>query len=686
MLGAEGRYLDIVMSERMDPKSRARIWSSVQDLLAKGPLGEGGDGATGLALGYVQSGKTTSITALIAAGADEGYRIVVALLGGTNLLLGQNRARLETSLGIGTRNDYRWVTEPNPSGATAVKRLANWIDRDRVILVPVLKHAGRINAVASTLARIAEITTIPVLLVDDEADQASLNTSSTSESKTYEAIKALRASVPRHLYVQYTATPYAPLLLDADDLLSPEFVEFLEPGQGYTGGREFFVDFADQVIRDVPLLDEQATKELPLELPKSLLAALGSFVSGASLLLEDNADGAPVSMLVHSTQRNDVQSRYHFLIERQLRKWRTVADAADDVGGLPQELVNERGELVRRGAEQIDDVRFLRMVRWVLREATLWLVNSTSALNRVDWTVAPVHILVGGNKLDRGYTVEGLTVTYMNRPPSTQVDTLEQRARAFGYRRDQLPYCQFFGSKRTVRSLRDIVFTEYDLRARLRDHVDAGGTVHSWAREVGLLLPHGMKPTREAVVRALSASGEGWHSVRLPRLINDALQHNRSLAEGIGVLHASHADYGRLQFRTRNLPLREVLEELVKPWSVDEYGPSWRHLDVVEALERHPDQDAIVPVILMEDDGGPRKRKWAASTGFVNLFQGRDNVGSPALVPYPGDRAIGGIEADPDQVVVQIHRVIRRDEPEPEILTLAVHLGSRKIVRKVDAL
>ncbi|MHB1802567.1 MAG: Z1 domain-containing protein, partial [Actinomycetes bacterium] len=79
------------------------------------------------------------------------------------------------------------------------------------LTVPLLKHAGRINALAEVLAS-AEIEA-PVLIVDDEADQASLNTqvATSSESSTYEAISGLRGSVPNHLYVQFTATPYAPL-------------------------------------------------------------------------------------------------------------------------------------------------------------------------------------------------------------------------------------------------------------------------------------------------------------------------------------------------------------------------------------------------------------------------------------------------------------------------------------------
>ena len=145
----------------------------------------------------------------------------------------------------------------------------------------------------------------------------------------------------------------------------------------------------------------------------------------------------------------------------------------------------------RTARRDVDDQTFAHKLKFVLAQAMTWLVNSAADINKIDWHVSPVHVLVGGNKLDRGFTVEGLTVTYMNRPASPQVDTLEQRARAFGYRGDFLPYCQFFASKKTIRSLTEIVHTEEDLRARLHDHIDSGGSVHTWAREIGLVLPDG---------------------------------------------------------------------------------------------------------------------------------------------------------------------------------------------------
>lgn len=688
-LGPEASRIDAHAAVRILPSDREQIWNSARSILSQGPVNTGAPDATGLALGYVQSGKTTSMTALIAEAADQGYRVVITLLGVTNLLLDQNRQRIESAFAIGDRADYRWVVEANPSGRAAAKRLQEWLERGRVVLIPVLKHAGRITKVADVLAQL-QMADVPTLIIDDEADQASLNLESKTEShsRTYSAITRLRKAVPMNLYVQYTATPYAPLLIDKNDHLLPQFVEFLQPGTGYTGGREFFIDFAEKVVRDVPILEEQSGSA-PLELPGTLLDALGSFVSGAALLLAHDADGAPVSMLVHSTQRNDVQERYHFLLDRQVKKWRSVAAAASNFDELPEQIRKERKQLVARGAVDIADSVFLDRLRFVLQEIVLWLVNSTAAVNKVDWNVAPIHILVGGNKLDRGFTVEGLTVTYMNRPPSDQIDTIEQRARAFGYRADQLPYCQFFASRRTVRVLRDIVYTEYDLRARLRDHIASGGDVTSWSEEVGLLLPPGSRPTRPAVVRALSMTPAGWRSLRRPSLDKSARDENHRLVESLGLLDAPTTDYGRLRHRTIHLPANEILERLLRPWHLGSYSPEWRRdgiLDVIaEFIDRHPRQHEMVPIVLMEDEGQARTRAWDSEIGFINLFQGEDPRRQDGRAFYPGDRQIPDIVDNPERLAVQVHRVRRRGDPDDsEILTLAVYLGERQIVRALQ--
>lgn len=675
----EVKRLDVELATALNSEARRRIWDSTTSILNHGPI-DGDNQSTVLALGYVQSGKTTSITALTAAAADRGYQVIVALLGSTNILLDQNRARLESALGIGTRSDYVWVTEPNPSTTASGKRIRDFVTRGRVCFIPVLKHAGRIRSVAKQLESLPD--TIPVLIIDDEADQASLNTSDTSESKTYAAIKELRRSLPKHLYVQYTATPYAPLLLDTTDMLSPRAVEFLSPGRGYTGGKEFFLDNAASVVRDVPLLDEQASRNLPIQLQSSLTKALAAFLAGAALLMLADPTAPPVSMLVHSTARNDVQARYEFLLRRQLTKWRASFETGDEAQ-FPELVREERARLVRNGATDASDADFLKQLRFVLREATTWLVNSAADVNRVDWTVAPIHILVGGNKLDRGFTVEGLTVTYMNRPASKQVDTLEQRARAFGYRGDLLPYCQFFASKKTVRSLTEIVHTEEDLRARLRDHVEDGGSVRTWAREIGLLLPDGMVPTRASVIEALVSHPLGWHVLRRPSTESGDTGFNWTLIRQLGLADAPLLTHGRRQFRTLTVTSILPLQKMLTAWRRGAFSPGWLQDEFMDALERRFSTYGRATIMLMDEADSPRVRKWEDDIGFVNLFQGRDQRPQPNGDFYPGDRNVMNLEENPGQILLQVHRNVRRNDPDSvELLALALYLGSGTIQRK----
>lgn len=685
-LGKEAQRVDAALEGSMglDRKTRGSIWESVSRILSHGPLGDGGaPHQTGLALGYVQSGKTTSITSLIALAADQGYRIVIALLGVTNLLLDQNAERITKALALDDRTDYRWVPLKNPAGASGGREVRHWLDRNRTILIPVLKHSGRIRGLADALGR-AAVHEVPVIIIDDEADQASLNTRVRQQevSNTYAAIAELRESVPNHLYVQYTATPYAPLLLAPDDDLRPEFVEVLQPGPGYTGGREFFVDHASRVVRPIPTLDEQPPKGMPIQLPGSLVQALGTFVAGSALLLTHEQVAPPISMLIHSTYKTDVQARYRFLIERKLRQWRKDAER----GELASDISAGRLQLARAGATDVSDEDFLENSRLVLREATLWLVNSASDVRKIQWHIAPIHVLVGGNKLDRGFTVEGLTVTYMNRPASPQIDTIEQRARAFGYRSDLLPYCQFYATPRTLDVLRDIVFTEYDLRAELEDWLDRGNSVAEWARHIGLMLPEGTKPTRESVIEAMSLFNDapsGWHSLRRPDLNEGSVTRNHRLVEAVSLPDAPSVDYGRVMHPTLMLPLHDVIDRLLQPWATASYSPGWRHDDILQYLRRREDQMSAVPILLMQQPGSvPRVRKWDPQLGFVNLFQGRDIGYRPNSGMYPGDQQVIDLESNPDQLVLQVHRVVPASSEFGEVFTLAIRLGSRVVARR----
>jgi len=682
-----GRLREVLTEDIPDTDSRESVFRAANDIADELDRRDLLNRPTGLALGYVQSGKTTAMTALAAECADRGYSVIIALLGVTNLLLSQNTSRLIGKLGIETRSDYRWVSIANPSGRASASEIEDWLGKGRTVLIPVLKNAKRINDLANALASIGEVAHLKCLVIDDEADQASLNTlvRSGEESKVYSAIDHLRSVIARHGYIQFTATPYAPLLLEANDPLFPQFVCFLEPGKGYTGGREFFMDHAEQVIRYIPAADEQGSK-LPIEFPSSLRAALWNFVIGSAILDKSIAASRPISMLIHPSSRKDAQDRYFFLLTREIADFIRRAREASSISDLAPEAVKEYERLIRGGASDLKFEELLEGIRYVLSEVKTWLLHSATAVKQVDWNLSPFHILIGGNKLDRGFTIEGLTVTYMNRPSSDQIDTIEQRARAFGYRAEFLPYCQFFSSARTIKMLREVVVTEYDLRSRLVDSVENGQSIAEWAQEIGLLLPEGSKPTRDNVVVSLSRAYSGWRQLRRPILSEEAVAHNWKLASEFGLLDAPLIDYQRLSFRTMESEVDSAMKFL-NDWQFDPGVSRWEFEEWLKIIDRHSPHQTSMIFVLMEQDAGTslarsRVRKVLPEEGYINLFQGRDLNPQTDGIQYPGDRLLWPIIDSPSNVLVQVHRVHPREIQNERMLTLAIYLGDREMVRK----
>lgn len=677
--GESSRFLDNKLSMYIGEADRQNIWRSVSNLLDCHEKSV----TTTMGLGYVQSGKTTSISALCAAAADRGFRIVIAILGSTVLLKDQNRRRIEENLGFSERN-YRWGIIEDLSLQRSPRELESLLAKDRTIFIPVIKNATVLRKLSGVLRAVTSLN-FSTLIIDDEADQASLNTRPAEQlaSGINQAIQELRQCLPSHLYVQYTATPYAPLLLSVNDPLMPEYVEFLQPGIGYTGGREFFIENRDRVIRIIPETDEQRASATLGALPASLKQALASYFVGAAYLFKFDETLAPVSMLIHSTFKNDLQDRYKFLVDRYIRAMRAEDELS--TSAFSESLDEERARLHLLGVEALDDSSFWATLEYVLKETTVWLVNSATEVKKINWNLAPFHILIGGNKLDRGFTVEGLTVSYMNRPASEQIDTLEQRARAFGYRNQLLPFCQFYATARTLKLMTEIVHTEDDLRVNLKSYLEQGKSVRDWSSEMGLLLPAGSRPSRKSVLPALrffNTEGD-WHAMRRPRLDSKSKLTNLALIDQIALFQADQHNYGRLSFRTRTLSITELVA-FIDSWQTDPATSGWRKDEIASYLRRLPDSHPDAAVVLLQGDEsrtGARVRKWEPDVGFINLFQGRDT--DPNRHPfYPGDRELGFSDFGKNRIILQVHHVTRRGFQDTDLFTLAIHLGDKTIVSK----
>jgi hypothetical protein len=299
---------------------------------------------TGLVVGYVQSGKTLSFETVISLSRDNGYGIVIVLAGTKNNLKDQSEKRLKKDLGIEDGEDV-WYHVSNPSNS-AINQIANKLSawrknpiKGKAVLITVLKQKDHLDNLATVLKGLS-LAGVPMLIIDDEGDQASLNTqaaknlskqlSEPDETSTiYDRICAVRDAAPHHSYLQYTATPQANLLLAQTDLLNPSFAELVTPGAAYTGGTAFFKTPRKLVV-EIPSNEVPSTSNTLSASPKSLLSALRYFLLAAAhhTITRTKVKGKDRnrSMMVHPAMQTSSHRLYKQWMDKSLGTLRSFVE------------------------------------------------------------------------------------------------------------------------------------------------------------------------------------------------------------------------------------------------------------------------------------------------------------------------------------------------------------------------
>jgi hypothetical protein len=252
--------------------------------------------------------------------------------------------------------------------------------------------------------------------------------------------------------------------------LSADFAELVSPGEGYTGGQEFFGTRSSHV-EIIPQSEIYRDGQLPLEPPQSLLRAMMVFFIGvAAGRLE--AMQTHRSMLIHPSKATATHRQYLDWANGLMAHWHSVLLAAGEPDR--QELLAEFREAHAGLARTCDILPPFEQIQTrlpvAINQTAVILVNSVDG-REVPWPNSPSHILVGGEKLGRGYTVKGLTVTYMPRSPGGwTADTIQQRARFFGYHNEYIGYCRVYLHADVRDAYVAYVRHEQDMRGRLEDH------------------------------------------------------------------------------------------------------------------------------------------------------------------------------------------------------------------------
>jgi hypothetical protein len=490
--------------------------------LLEDPLKSGEWKRRGLVVGHVQSGKTANYSGVICKAADYGYKVIILLAGVHNNLRSQTQQRLEEAF-IGVDTDRLDRQLPFNEVKTGVGRISD-INRipfsltsreydfrksskkastfslgsvkEPVVFV-IKKQTSVLNNLIEWLKGLNEtkggkILGTPMLLIDDEADNASINTASAENDPTRinSLIRQLLALFEQTSYVGYTATPFANIFIDPDtehemledDLFPRHFIITLDAPENYVSAARIFGDDGDLGHVIVPVEDHlhafperhKITHQVN-ELPLSLMEAVRRFVLGraARILRERGQDHS--SMLVNVSRFNGVQRQVTALLGHYLEE---LLNSAKLHSGLPD------AEALRDpGMRDLHDTFALMNVpggeRWPQVKAKLPLATGSIVVktinnkspDRLDYSnhrETGLHVIaVGGLSLSRGFTLEGLSVSYFIRN-SIMYDTLLQMGRWFGYRDGYLDLCSLYMTDEAISWYSHISSAIDELRVEFR--------------------------------------------------------------------------------------------------------------------------------------------------------------------------------------------------------------------------
>ncbi len=413
--------------------------------------------ARGLVVGHVQSGKTTNFTAVVAKAADRNYKFIIVLAGIHNSLRRQTQLRLENDLVASNRASWMNLTIPDtdfkPPAADAIAYFAK--SRNQHVLCVIKKNAAVLRKFRSWLTTASEsLKDTPALIIDDEADQATVATKTINP-----LILDIMNRLPKAAYIGYTATPFANLLIDpaAADLYPQDFIVSLPKPEGHFGTEVLFgrepldgedpsdVEDGYDMIREIP--DHEVDDVRPASkddkdgftpiIAGELRSAILYFWMTTAARRIRGIGNKHSTMLIHTS----VNTEIHNSFEGPLREIRH--ETAERLRRRDPRLTAELAALWARETTRVPAAEFGRhpvLIDEILSEMPAVLdvcriiFDNASSKVRLDYEGTPVvAIAVGGNTLSRGLTLEGLVVSYFVRSVSAY-DTLLQMGRWFGYR------------------------------------------------------------------------------------------------------------------------------------------------------------------------------------------------------------------------------------------------------------
>jgi hypothetical protein len=490
----------------------SRILGHLQD-----PLSEGSWDRRGLVIGHVQSGKTANYMGVVAKAADAGYKFIIIIAGIHNNLRRQTQERIDEGF-IGRSSDPENRVRigvgnfdplyPHPATLTNINEDFNkntaaksgWKINDfsRPIVLVIKKNVTTLKALHKWLkelnAQNGQISDVPMLMIDDEADNASINTNKPDidPTKTNAWIRQILTLFAKSCYVGYTATPFANIFINPDaydekareELFPRDFIYSLDAPNTYFGPDRVFLDdiSSDRIVREITdcenFIPESHSSDVTInELPPSLYGAINQFTVARAIRNHRGQANKHCSMMINVSRFVAVQRTVRDLVSLYEKKLREAVKANY---AMPEHISSQNACMAAlKGAydaEYKDCGVSWEEVKAKLNSAfdnlRLFVVNSKSD-ETLDYKKYErdghglTAIAIGGLSLSRGLTIEGLCISYMYRNTS-MYDTLMQMGRWFGYRPGYEDLCRVYLSSASIDWYGHIAEKTEELRQQIR--------------------------------------------------------------------------------------------------------------------------------------------------------------------------------------------------------------------------
>ena len=504
----------------------------------------------GLVVGQVQSGKTANYTGLICKAADAGFNFIVVLAGILNNLRSQTQSRIDegflgfdtqyerayninntTKIGVGLipgfdsaiANSYTTSLDSGDFNSRAANTAGFNFNAPQPIILVVKKNASvlkRLNTWLKAQAGGHKIANKSLLLIDDEADNASINTKKDKDldpTAINKGIRTLIGQFNRSAYVGYTATPFANIFIaqDESDLFPRDFIINLPAPTNYIGPEKVFGTSMDVEEEEdllpivVPISDyltfipEGHKKNDPkptfADIPESLKTAIKSFILTCAIRLARGQENKHNSMLIHVSRYQLWQNEIKELVAQQFSYYKQEIEANDPsvLSEFQDLLENDYTETTNKiknstlsnidhclQVHQWEDIKPLLFK--VVQKIEVKSINGSSG-DIVDYQLNSKNgvsvIAIGGDKLSRGLTLEGLSISYFLRA-SKMYDTLMQMGRWFGYRPGYVDLCRLFTSAELNEWYRHIAIASAELREEFNYLAESRSTPDKYALKV----------------------------------------------------------------------------------------------------------------------------------------------------------------------------------------------------------